>query len=48
VRLTLSDGSTVERDLGDLLRGPLFDPIAATSTYRPLDARPPRIALSRT
>ncbi|MEI7743308.1 MAG: DUF2442 domain-containing protein [Chloroflexota bacterium] len=29
VRLTLSDGSTVERDLRDLLRGPLFDPIAA-------------------
>ena len=29
VRLTLSDGSTVERDLTDLLRGPLFDPIAA-------------------
>jgi Protein of unknown function (DUF2442) len=29
VRLTLSDGSTVERDLTDLLRGPLFNPIAA-------------------
>ena len=29
VRLTLSVGSTVERDLVDLLRGPLFDPIAA-------------------
>ena len=29
VRLTLSNGFTVERDLTDLLRGPLFDPIAA-------------------
>jgi len=29
VRLTLSDGEVVVRDLGDLLRGPLFDPIAA-------------------
>ena len=29
VRLTLSNGSTVDRDLTDLLRGPLFDPIAA-------------------
>jgi hypothetical protein len=29
VLLTLSNGSTVERDLTDLLRGPLFDPIAA-------------------
>jgi hypothetical protein len=29
VRLTLTDGEVVMRDLGDLLRGPLFDPIAA-------------------
>ena len=28
VRLTLSDGEVVVRDLGDLLRGPLFEPIA--------------------
>ncbi len=28
VRLTLADGEIVVRDLGDLLRGPLFDPIA--------------------
>ena len=28
VRLTLSDGEVVVRDLGDLLHGPLFDPIA--------------------
>ncbi len=29
VRLTLTDGEMVVRDLADLLRGPLFDPIAA-------------------
>jgi hypothetical protein len=29
VRLTLSDGAVIERDLTDLLRGPRFDPIAA-------------------
>jgi hypothetical protein len=29
VRLTLSDGEVVVRDLSDLLHGPLFDPIAA-------------------
>lgn len=29
VRLTLSDGAVIERDLTELLRGPLFDPIAA-------------------
>jgi hypothetical protein len=29
VRLTLSDGAVIERDLSDLLRGPLYDPIAA-------------------
>jgi hypothetical protein len=28
VRLTLSDGTLVERDLSDLLRGPVFEPIA--------------------
>ncbi len=28
VRLTLSDGEVVVRDLGDLLQGPLFEPIA--------------------
>jgi hypothetical protein len=28
VRLTLSDGEVVVRDLGDLLHGPLFEPIA--------------------
>lgn len=30
VRLTLSNGLVVVRDLTDLLRGPLFDPIAAS------------------
>jgi hypothetical protein len=29
VRLTLSSGEVVVRDLGDLLHGPLFEPIAA-------------------
>ncbi len=29
VRLTLSDGGVIVRDLSDLLQGPLFDPIAA-------------------
>lgn len=29
VRLTLSDGEVIVRDLGDLLHGPLFEPIAA-------------------
>ena len=29
VRLTLSDGEVVVRDLGDLLRGPLFEPLAS-------------------
>jgi hypothetical protein len=28
VRLTLSDGTSVERDVTDLLRGPVFEPIA--------------------
>ncbi len=28
VRLTLTDGSVVERDLTDLLHGPAFEPIA--------------------
>ena len=28
VRLTLSDGEVVVRDLGDLLHGPLFEPLA--------------------
>ena len=27
LRLTLSDGSTVERDLGPLLVGPVFEPL---------------------
>jgi hypothetical protein len=30
VSLTLSDGSVVERDLTDLLRGPVFEPIRAS------------------
>jgi hypothetical protein len=30
VRLTLSDGSVVERDLSDLLHGPVFEPIRAS------------------
>jgi hypothetical protein len=30
VRLTLSDGSVVERDLTDLLHGPVFEPIRAS------------------
>jgi hypothetical protein len=35
VRLTLSDGEVMIRDLSDLLRGPLFDPIAADDvTFR--------------
>jgi len=29
VRLTLSDGTVVERDLTDLLHGPVFEPIVA-------------------
>ena len=29
VRLTLTSGQVVDRDLSALLRGPLFDPIAA-------------------
>ena len=29
VRMTLSDGSVVERDLTDLLWGPVFEPIIA-------------------
>jgi hypothetical protein len=28
VRLTLSDGSVIERDITDLLRGPVFEAIA--------------------
>jgi hypothetical protein len=32
VRLTLSDGSIVERDLTDLLHGPIFERIAADDT----------------
>ncbi len=35
VRLTLSDGGVVVRDLSDLLHGPLFDHIAADDrTFR--------------
>ena len=35
VRLTLSDGEVVVRDLSDLLHGPLFDLIAADDrTFR--------------
>jgi len=35
VRLTLSDGEVVIRDLSDLLRGPLFDSIASDdATFR--------------
>lgn len=30
VRLTLSDGTVVERDLTDLLVGPVFEPIVAS------------------
>ena len=29
VRLTLSDGTVIERDVADLLRGPVFEPIAS-------------------
>jgi len=29
VRLTLTDGTTIERDLSSLLRGPVFERIAA-------------------
>jgi hypothetical protein len=32
VRLTLSDGTVVERDLTDLLHGPVFEPIRASDT----------------
>ena len=35
VRLTLSDGTDVERDLTDLLDGPVFDRIAGDATRRP-------------
>ena len=28
VRLTLSDGTVIDRDVTDLLRGPVFEPIA--------------------
>jgi hypothetical protein len=27
VRLTLSDGTVIERDVSDLLQGPVFDPL---------------------
>ena len=30
LRLTLTDGSVVERDVSDLLTGPLFEPIRST------------------
>jgi len=32
VRLALTDGTTVERDLSDLLVGPIFDPICRDHT----------------
>ena len=32
VRLALTDGTTVERDLSDLLVGPIFDPIRRNRT----------------
>lgn len=33
VRLQLTDGSTVERDLTDLLRGPVFEPVAQDDAF---------------
>ena len=33
VRLRLTDGSTVERDLTELLRGPVFEPIARDDAF---------------
>jgi hypothetical protein len=40
VRPTLSDGSTVDRDLTDLLRGPVFERIAADdAAFRRVRAR---------
>jgi hypothetical protein len=27
LRLTLTDGSVIERDVADLLKGPIFDPV---------------------
>jgi hypothetical protein len=39
VRLELSNGDVVVRDLGDPLRGPLFDPITASDG-------PPQISVS--
>ena len=33
VRITLSDRSVVERDLADLLHGPVFEPIAKDDAY---------------
>ncbi len=33
VRLTLSDRTVVERDLTDLLTGPVFEPIARDDAY---------------
>jgi hypothetical protein len=32
VRLTLTDGATVERDIGGLLMGPVFEPIRRDPT----------------
>ncbi len=45
VRLTLSDGSVVERDLTDLLHGPVFEQIAADdAAFREVRARDGTIA----
>lgn len=32
LRLTLSDGTVVERDVGDLLEGPVFEPLRASAS----------------
>lgn len=40
VRLVLSDGTTVERNVRDLLRGPVFEPVRADyGEFRRLRAR---------
>lgn len=45
VRLTLSDGSTIQRNVRDLLRGPVFEPIRADyDQFRRLRARDGTVA----
>lgn len=34
VRLTLSDGTAIERDLTELLVGPVFEPLAEDAVFR--------------